>query len=109
MKKFGIFLCVLVASAIMFNRLGAPAFLLVAVIGLALWWFIHTLKHNPRTGWAWLKGLAFVGILFCTAWTVIGFLAGGFLAGGAGAIVLYGLFTFWQHAKRKERASPFID
>lgn len=109
MKKFGIFICVLVASAIAFNRLGAPAFLLAGTIGLALWWFIQTLKHNPRTGWAWLKGLAFVGILFGAAWTVIGFLAGGFLIGGAGAIVLYGLFTFWQHAKRKVSESPFFD
>lgn len=106
MKKFGKFLSVLVVSAIAFNRLGAPAFLLAGTIGLTLWWFNQTLKHNPRTGWAWLKGLAFAGILFGSAWTVIGFLAGGFLAGGAGAILLYGLFTFWKYAERKERASP---
>jgi len=88
-----------------FQRLGAPAVLLLgAILGVGLL-LAKKVKTDPHTGWGYLRAFGVMAALGAGVWTVIAFLSGALLLALPLAAILVGCVLWIGHCTRKLNGS----
>lgn len=95
----------LAAIAFALLRLGAPAGLLLLVIGAAGLLLWNKVKRDPYVGWGYLRVFGWMAALASGAWTLIGFVASGLIVALPLALVFGGSLLWIRHCTRKIEAA----
>lgn len=106
MKRFALFLGILLLAGIAYRQVGPIGFLVVFLGGVFAWWLMNASRDTPAKVWNLVQALAFVGLLFGGFWTFVAFFASGPMLAVVLLIPLYGLFELRRYAKRRMVAAP---